>query len=346
MTDKITGSKKKLSADWLVQGALARIGDAVDRITGRSWIPSSSLATSELIERLKTLIDAEAREITGKGVVVPHNIKLKIQWDKFSTDADESLTKLENELLIATADHINDRLYYTLAPIKIEVKPDYFIEGVKLFVSFDKYWRDSKEAELNVAFPSITPENLKLTGSPALPEDDICIARIHMAGNQIEKSIVMPSNQRISIGRTAANDLMIDDVSVSKIHASIVANADGQLLVADTGSTNGTFVNDERISYGKAIALKNFDQVRFGVVEVVFEYIPGERTSLTNPTPGLDAGESTVKPGDIQLTSRAQPAIQEKEPKPSSDKTMEIEPQVPQIDINKGEIDAGKDKSE
>src|SRR5437879_4046409 len=112
MVDKTPVSKKGFSADWLMRGALTKIGDTVDRLTGRRWIPSSSLATSELIERMKKLLDAEAKDVPGKGTVVPHNIKLKMQWDKFSTDADDALAKLEYELLIAAADHINDSLYY------------------------------------------------------------------------------------------------------------------------------------------------------------------------------------------------------------------------------------------
>ena len=99
-----------------MRGALTKIGDTFDRMTGRRWIPSSSLATSGLIERLKLLMDGEARLIPGKGTVVPHNIKLKMQWDKFSTDADDAMVKLETELLTAAADHINIDIIYLPDP--------------------------------------------------------------------------------------------------------------------------------------------------------------------------------------------------------------------------------------
>src|SRR5580765_7671021 len=121
MTDKAPVSKKGFTAEWLMRGALTKIGDTIDRLTGRRWIPSSSLATSELVARIKKLLDEEAKEVPGKGIVVPHNSKLKMQWDKFSTDADDALEKLEYELLAAAADHINDSLYYTYAPLRIEV---------------------------------------------------------------------------------------------------------------------------------------------------------------------------------------------------------------------------------
>src|SRR5436190_1698329 len=147
MPEKAPAEKKALTADWFFRGALARIGDTFDRLTGRRWQPSSSLATSELVNRVKDLLDKEAIEVEGKGKVAPHNIELKMQWDKFSTDAEESVAVLETELLAAAADHINDSLYYTYAPLTLTVRTDYFTEGVKLFASFDSLVRDNETAE-------------------------------------------------------------------------------------------------------------------------------------------------------------------------------------------------------
>ena len=53
MPEQNNSAKKKLSLDWLMRGVLTKVGDTLDRLTGRRWNPSSSLATSELIEKLK-----------------------------------------------------------------------------------------------------------------------------------------------------------------------------------------------------------------------------------------------------------------------------------------------------
>ena len=75
MSDKIqTPAKKSISPDWLVRGILTKIGETFDRLTGRNWKPTSSLATSELIDRLKKLLDAEVKDLKEKGKFVPHNI--------------------------------------------------------------------------------------------------------------------------------------------------------------------------------------------------------------------------------------------------------------------------------
>lgn len=53
--------------------------------------------------------------------------------------------------------------------------------------------------------------------------------------------------QRIRIGRDAENDWHIDDINVSRTHAEIVQNAQGQFELVDLKSTNGTFLNGTKI---------------------------------------------------------------------------------------------------
>ncbi len=328
MTDKIPVSKRGFSADWLMRGALTRIGDSLDRLTGRKWIPSSSLATSELIERLRKLLDSEAKEIPDKGKVVPHNIKLKMQWDKFSTDADDGLSRLEQELLTAAADHINDSLYYTYAPLQIEVSPDYFTEGVKLFASFEKFADEEHEAELNVTIPAINVKTAIAEVSPhPVATGNTFVARFEIKGCKSEKRLNFPAGRSLSIGRTGGNDLVIDDASLSKIHASLIADAEGQLSVADTGSTNGTFVNEQRIAYGKATRLVAGDRIKFGMVDVVFEHIPPPPDADPNSMPDNESQADSTSIDGLEFKSRvaAETTTREQTSHQMPDDTFEIE---------------------
>ena len=270
--EKPTTVKKSFSPDWFVRGVLGKIGETFDRFTGRNWKPSSSLATSELIERLKNLLDSEAKDSGEKGKFVPHNIKLKMQWDKFSIDAENSLKKLEHELLTAAVDHINDRRYHTFAPMNLEIKPDYFTDGVKLQASFDSFAEDEREAAVNVTVPDLKNVCVAPVEEIAIkPEREIYTAEFTARGEIRRVKLAFADRQRRSVGRTKENDLWIDDASVSKIHAALVLNSERQLMVADTGSTNGTFINDERIAYGKAMLLKDGDRLRFGTIEIALE---------------------------------------------------------------------------
>ena len=312
MTDeKPTSAKKSVSPDWFVRGILGKIGETFDRWTGRNWKPSSSLATSELIERLKNLLDSEAMDSGEKGKFVPHNIKLKMQWDKFSNDAENSLKKLEHELLTAAVDHINDRRYHTFAPMNLEIKPDYFTEGVKLLASFDKFAEEEREtAAVNVTIPDL--KNVRVASAEEIviePEREIYTAEFTVKGEIRKIKLAFADRQRKSVGRTKENDLWIDDASVSKIHAALVFDSERGLMIADTGSTNGTFINNERIAYGKATPLKDDDRLRFGTIEVALEHqfkmTEGVETSLTEgdyPTVSIAANGENLNDDKIKET--------------------------------------------
>ena len=65
-----------------------------------------------------------------------------------------------------------------------------------------------------------------------------------------------------TIGRSQECSLQIDEPGLSRIHARLIPVGDGVQL-EDTGSTNGTFVNDARIVRGVARA---GDEIRFDTV--------------------------------------------------------------------------------
>jgi pSer/pThr/pTyr-binding forkhead associated (FHA) protein len=279
MSEENNSIKKKTSIDWLMRGVLTKVGDTFDRLTGRRWTPSSSLATSELIEKLKKLLDMEAKDLGQKGKFVPHNIKLKMQWDKFSTDSETAIQKLENELKIAAIDHINDNRYHTYAPLKLEITPDYFTEGVKMLVGFEKFDNEKREVSINVTVPQIKVGDYLPELPPEIKAEqavETFIASFKVNGKDRQRELTFKEKQRRSVGRTGENDLSIEDTSVSKMHAALILNTEKQLMVADTGSTNGTFINDKRIAYGRAFPISGGDRVKFGNIEVDFQYVPRE----------------------------------------------------------------------
>lgn len=72
---------------------------------------------------------------------------------------------------------------------------------------------------------------------------------------------VMAIGDEFSIGRAAACSLTLDDTFVSQHHASIVWKG-RQYVAGDAGSTNGTFVNEQRLT--ETVVLRPGDQVRIG----------------------------------------------------------------------------------
>src|SRR3954467_15393158 len=81
------------------------------------------------------------------------------------------------------------------------------------------------------------------------------------AGNATGQDI--PLEQELVIGRsTPGLGSLGGDSEISRVHARIYHDPSGQLTVEDLGSTNGTFVNDNRIS--TPTPLRPGDQVRVG----------------------------------------------------------------------------------
>jgi hypothetical protein len=71
------------------------------------------------------------------------------------------------------------------------------------------------------------------------------------------------------VGRAAESEILLEgDSTVSSNHAALEARLDG-LWVEDSGSTNGTFVNDAPVTAARL--LQRDDVVRFGQTELVVE---------------------------------------------------------------------------
>ena len=91
-----------------------------------------------------------------------------------------------------------------------------------------------------------------------LSQQSGCLVRIYPAEGIGE--VYDLGNESIVIGRDPSCDFELDDDSVSRRHASLEQVA-GEYVLTDRGSTNGTYVNDERIEQRK---LRTCDRLRFG----------------------------------------------------------------------------------
>ena len=94
-----------------------------------------------------------------------------------------------------------------------------------------------------------------------------------------------------TIGRSNQADIVLDEPSLSRLHARISMTRDGVAVVEDLGSTNGVFFNGSQRRSGN---LKAGDRVRLGSVEFELEEIQGaepppppteDRTYIRVPIP-------------------------------------------------------------
>ena len=250
----------------LLRRVLEGMGSVVDRRLGRTVDPRSGLTTSKLIERMKRLIDERVRNEGNKGRVAPHHMVLKVEWGTHSEAPPEILHDLKNEVLAAAIDHINDHRYRTLAPIDVEAEVDIFTTGISVDPNFGEFEEDLRrqDEEMRAAKTGVPIPG----AAPPMPDISV-IARVTLPNSTREIPLIFkPGGRRLNVGRASDNDLTLNDASVSKIHAALLMTGEGTLLVADTGSTNGTYINGRRIAYGESRLIEDGDVVGFGDVEV------------------------------------------------------------------------------
>ena len=100
----------------------------------------------------------------------------------------------------------------------------------------------------------------------------------------------------ISIGRTPENDIELKDSLISRKHTSIVRKGD-KYVVYDLGSSNGTFVNRERIEMKP---LDDGDIIRVGDSEI--HYVEdGPARGLPKPVTDRRPTEIPAPPGQGQV---------------------------------------------
>jgi hypothetical protein len=250
----------------LMRRVLEGVGDVVDRKLGRTVDPRTGLTTDQLIARMNRMIDERVRDEKGQGRIAPHHLKLKMEWGTHSETPPEVTRRLETEVLAAAIDHINDSRYRTMAPVKIETDVDIFTKGITVDPTFGEFEAELQqqdlERKLGPAAKGARTENkteVAFSARITLPE-----------GSREMPLSFVPGGRRLNVGRGTDNNLYFNHSSVSKVHAAVRMDSGGTLLVADTGSTNGTHINGVRIPYGEARPIAEGDVVAFGEVEVRF----------------------------------------------------------------------------
>ena len=109
-------------------------------------------------------------------------------------------------------------------------------------------------------------------------------------------SFILEGDQ-LTIGRDATNEIVINDAEISRRHARLTFQG-GKYVLEDLGSTNGTFVNGQRLAGPRV--LKAGEVVQFG-----------EQIMLVFEVTSMDAGATMVSPrASAAVPSAPRPAVQ------------------------------------
>lgn len=86
----------------------------------------------------------------------------------------------------------------------------------------------------------------------------------------VVKTARNPFQSKIIIGRTSTQDIIIDDLLVSKFHAYFENLGENQYNIIERGSTNGTILNGVKLENGVQNKVKDQDKISFGGLNYTF----------------------------------------------------------------------------
>lgn len=116
--------------------------------------------------------------------------------------------------------------------------------------------------------------------------------------------------ERFTIGRATTNGVVLDKTFISNFHAELLQQPDGSYDLVDLESSNGTFVNDQRI---ERCRLKSGDRITFGQLEGLFrERLPNGIVGRNSDAEGVtvrDKPHSMRSHSDSKRSERTKPVI-------------------------------------
>ncbi|MGI9614895.1 MAG: FHA domain-containing protein [Acidimicrobiales bacterium] len=102
-------------------------------------------------------------------------------------------------------------------------------------------WAGSRASATPTAPPPSTKKKRAQRGRNSGPPKLVVLEPPSEAGREY------PVNGEVTIGRAASCHITLDDTYISQLHAR-VSNDDTGVVVEDLGSTNGTYLNRQRVT--------------------------------------------------------------------------------------------------
>ena len=129
-------------------------------------------------------------------------------------------------------------------------------------------------AHLETILADVRDEDAQVLREIINGDGTVAMIYIHRGPSQGSRFLITAAGA--SIGRAAANEIFLDDVTVSRKHAEITS--DGKSFhFADLGSLNGSYINGLQ---SKKHPLKSGDEIQVGKFHMLFigaEQLTGEK---------------------------------------------------------------------
>lgn len=260
-----------------------------------SWFGSaeSDLRPKDVLRKIVGVMEDNRKEGLDGRVYVPNKYILEIAFE--NDDEREYLLAFldKDELESALRKYMSQNKYFTRGPLDFTIEEIAPAEDEQSSEKLRVKCKWDVRAPLSEEIPSgitrvagladgLSPETSSEEEAYTVASTDVCdagtvappILRVKRPDGSSEHFPLTKPVTLIGRSHRLGNDLVIDrDGMVSKRHAKIILGAGG-FTIADLDSTNGVWVNDERVP---SVLLKSGNTIRLGATELVFDD-PGIRS--------------------------------------------------------------------
>ena len=249
-------------AEGFFKRVLQRVGASVDdklAAGDTSRLPAAAVGAmaAALEDAVEKNLQPDAR---GVRRVAPDQYTVLLTYEQNARLTEAHRRALARELAASVYEYVTNHRYATTAPVYVEVSCDIFIGDTGVRAGFSATPGETRDGAIH----HVRPTAGGAVRGPDAPGTDFQL--VGDGGKPVIRVQLTPGGESVTVGRAAGNRVFIDHASVSKFHATISRARDGQLLVADLGSTNGTSINDEATPITGVRAVAVGDTIVFGKV--------------------------------------------------------------------------------
>jgi hypothetical protein len=281
---------------------LERLGSAIDKkVLGRTTSEFGPDYAGDLASRIERLIESSLRaDDRGSLVIAPNHYKVGLTYEETSGMTQAQIESLSRELTTAAHEFIHNRRYQTEGPLQVEVVADLFADSTTIKADFDTIQApgtsasdpsgggktERSEGGKASTFDARSCQTRSASG-PSAPATVASTAGLNSQAAARQCLVLLANNGRecrldlvaggtpLYLGRVAGNSLRLDDPSVSRVHCSVALRSDGQVVISDLDSANGTFVNGRVVNTGEAHKLEPGDDLLVGDVRLKVAKLEG-----------------------------------------------------------------------
>ncbi len=279
LTDGIvdTGNKSQdlEKENWLKEDLTRESKNAGIRIFGIAFTDNADF---RLIQTLAVRTDGEYFRVFEVADLQEVFTKIKriigepsVQETLVSTAETKRVTPLERKEASVKQRHVVPEM-----PRKQKSSLVLILSGIVVLLALIVLLQVVRKRKTNVAQPAMDQR----TGAKILPaEPRLPQAVLIDVGKAIStESLTLPLNKdTLRIGRDIGNDVVIARKTISSFHATIEYK-DGYFYLEDLRSTNGTRLNDGKLSHNEPVRLKSGDKIDFSIHE--FRFLIPDQTPL------------------------------------------------------------------